>query len=601
MLPAESPYNFQRMPDFSHEPLGPGHIRLLHVLADDDPKAELVECSLSHHEFGAEDLVPYAALSYTWGGEAGGQYILLDGHRFYARPHLYASLKSLRHHQLSYYIWIDAICINQRDDEEKTEQLPLMGQIYSKASKVAISLHTDDGDGENAFFDTVEHYRQHYVEYHAPTVNQVPHILHKATQWLCRNPYFGRMWIVQENALARERILIGRTRQVPWFYVARMVAESTMTDSNGFSQEMLSQMIRESGIEHAVRPDPHRLKQEAPAITMFNTLAKYRQQQCFDRRDKVFGLLGLPEMQKPKIQNTCRRSGYTKEIYHLFLDLLEWFELSPALTGWDQSQLQRYALLQETLCPIDFDRVSCKLHDSNGHNALPNLGFEVSFNRQRTVSLPAVVAEAYYKGRITSISHTAKATDILNELEGEAADEIHEENSRLLDLVGPMAPAVQGHIAGVETEAQKDIQSHFSNFPAIACTQAQDAWKRIESSLGGWGISNTNVQVDDLIYAVSVGMTQNKTPISHAFVLREVKQGRYIAVSHTLDHLGFRSPDRQRPHNALVAPMPPRGVKGDRLPNLQLALDPATAFAITAPLGLQTLAYGWRTREKRRW
>jgi Heterokaryon incompatibility protein (HET) len=47
-------------------------------------------------------------------------------------------LASTRGHQRP--IWIDAACINQKDDGEKNHQLPLMGEIYSGAAQVMVWL-----------------------------------------------------------------------------------------------------------------------------------------------------------------------------------------------------------------------------------------------------------------------------------------------------------------------------------------------------------------------------------------------------------------------------------------------------------------------------
>jgi hypothetical protein len=50
----------------------------------------------------------------------------------------------------SRFFWIDAICINQADLDERTEQIKIMRQIYRKAHSVAVWLGDDDGDGGTA-------------------------------------------------------------------------------------------------------------------------------------------------------------------------------------------------------------------------------------------------------------------------------------------------------------------------------------------------------------------------------------------------------------------------------------------------------------------
>lgn len=49
------------------------------------------------------------------------------------------------------YLWVDAICINQQDLEEKTAQVKLMAEIYEHATRVSIWLGKGDNDTERAF------------------------------------------------------------------------------------------------------------------------------------------------------------------------------------------------------------------------------------------------------------------------------------------------------------------------------------------------------------------------------------------------------------------------------------------------------------------
>jgi len=63
---------------------------------------------------------------------------------------LYASLKRLRKADGSLRIWVDALCINQADTDERNEHVKMMGEIYSKASAVHIWLGEPMGDDGRA-------------------------------------------------------------------------------------------------------------------------------------------------------------------------------------------------------------------------------------------------------------------------------------------------------------------------------------------------------------------------------------------------------------------------------------------------------------------
>jgi hypothetical protein len=54
------------------------------------------------------------------------------------------------------YIWIDSLCINQADKDEKSKQVLLMQQIYSKATQTVIWLgHSPDADNAHQFLGEI--------------------------------------------------------------------------------------------------------------------------------------------------------------------------------------------------------------------------------------------------------------------------------------------------------------------------------------------------------------------------------------------------------------------------------------------------------------
>ena len=96
----------------------------------------------------------FDALSYVWEddppppneGTPVPNYILLDGKPGESLKSLeiskscYIALQNLRDHHAVRTIWVDAICIDQKNDSEKNMQIPLMKEIYEKARKVYIWL-----------------------------------------------------------------------------------------------------------------------------------------------------------------------------------------------------------------------------------------------------------------------------------------------------------------------------------------------------------------------------------------------------------------------------------------------------------------------------
>ncbi|KAF2769619.1 HET-domain-containing protein, partial [Teratosphaeria nubilosa] len=83
----------------------------------------------------------YEAISYCWGsGEIRETIFLNDQAGFKLSMHLLNALYRLRRPLDTRYVWIDAICINQSDDAERSSQVDQMYQIFGQARHVIIWL-----------------------------------------------------------------------------------------------------------------------------------------------------------------------------------------------------------------------------------------------------------------------------------------------------------------------------------------------------------------------------------------------------------------------------------------------------------------------------
>jgi len=80
----------------------------------------------------------YDAVSYTWGKPVltFPLYVGEDGMQVYVTENLDRALRYLRYETRERLLWADAACINQKDNEEKAIQIPLMVQIFRGARRV---------------------------------------------------------------------------------------------------------------------------------------------------------------------------------------------------------------------------------------------------------------------------------------------------------------------------------------------------------------------------------------------------------------------------------------------------------------------------------
>lgn len=118
--------------DYAKVPLGGRDIRVLRLLpcsldGADDIRGEIFVTSL-------DSPCQFAALSYSWGqGQARSNLQISDGTSLPITLALETALRGLRE-PAPLDLWIDQICINQDDSDEKDRQIPLMKDIYTRSS-----------------------------------------------------------------------------------------------------------------------------------------------------------------------------------------------------------------------------------------------------------------------------------------------------------------------------------------------------------------------------------------------------------------------------------------------------------------------------------
>jgi hypothetical protein len=133
------------MSQYNYAALSAHQIRLLRLMPP--PENETTERANLQCEVFAYSLHDecrsthqYEALSYTWGGEKKPRSIFIGNQKLDVTENLHAALSRLRCRYLARIVWVDAICINQTSEEERSQQVQLMAMIYSKAYCVIVWL-----------------------------------------------------------------------------------------------------------------------------------------------------------------------------------------------------------------------------------------------------------------------------------------------------------------------------------------------------------------------------------------------------------------------------------------------------------------------------
>jgi hypothetical protein len=186
-------------------------IRLLTVVSGDE--SSLIACKIHHASLTTRPA--YKALSYVWGSQlSDGEVLVLEGYEVPATKNLIDALRQIRQPTggESVFLWVDALCINQDDVAERSQQVSIMHEIYSSAERVVIWLG-EAGNGSDDAFDSLqamvelpEEGEQSVDDDHRVSVmRQCSSFFTSLSE---QRSWFSRIWILQELALASKDPLV---------------------------------------------------------------------------------------------------------------------------------------------------------------------------------------------------------------------------------------------------------------------------------------------------------------------------------------------------------------------------------------------------------
>lgn len=262
---------------YQYKPLrrGLGHeIRLIVLFAgdSDDLSCDITTVNLA-------DQPSYEAVSYTWANSNGDvsltSSIQCRGATVAITKNCEAALRRLRLQGRNRRLWVDAICINQNDTEEKNHQVRLMSTIYSNAAQVLSYLGVESPQITRRLRAVIT-----FLQDRSSTPSPDPSKKDDLLTFLAL-PYFDRVWIMQEIGLAQLVTLIIGEYEIRWTgdTISKMLAMCSQLDLKPPS---------------VLRWTPSSRPEEQNDILA--VLSKSRNCSARDPRDKVYALLGLTDL-----------------------------------------------------------------------------------------------------------------------------------------------------------------------------------------------------------------------------------------------------------------------------------------------------------------
>ncbi|KAG6358534.1 hypothetical protein INS49_012051 [Diaporthe citri] len=316
--PYETP-NAQLYQPLSH----PDSIRVLTVFecdsADDDIECHLAEKRLSDSNDGDEG---YTAISYAWGDLKFTNEIWLGDQRLLIGANLDAALRHLRRRDIPIRLWVDAVCINQGNVTEKSQQVQQMRNVFSAASDTIIWLGPGGGNTSVAAWNLLERHSSWALNDRGERDQTLPAKLEE--DLLCfrgefrdveidvlSRPWFRRLWVFQEAVLSRSLSIQCGYRRISWDDFSKTVLQSERhQDRYGFStwddgKKGIVRDISRARCEHLHKhgvDDSHPSCQFSGAsssplrtLNILKLLHRGRYLETSDARDRIFGFMGIAE------------------------------------------------------------------------------------------------------------------------------------------------------------------------------------------------------------------------------------------------------------------------------------------------------------------
>jgi hypothetical protein len=349
------------------------------------------EIACSFQTFDLESPPHFVALSYTWGDaedvafSAAGDTVLppvplirVNKEKFAVTRNLFDALIALRKQKLRSCIWIDALCINQDDTNERNAQVSVMDQIYQSASQVLVWLGPDVRDDARKVQQLMRKLARWHDEVRfdevleaqiGGTVFTAIEVVHNASlprfgaedllDWTCfvrffRRRWFFRTWTVQELAAGRHfrsditkccSILgntalgttlgstflqdhLQRSHATGCFQKGAPIPGTRLTSALSLYWECRQNPSGHFEVPEELRRWCFRISGQATSTQNISALLSWFlyatwEQQASDPRDKVYGILGmvsaaarLQSLRVPTIE-----VDYSKPVESVFLEV----------------------------------------------------------------------------------------------------------------------------------------------------------------------------------------------------------------------------------------------------------------------------------------
>ncbi|KAF2029305.1 HET-domain-containing protein [Setomelanomma holmii] len=282
------------------------------------------------YEISPDEHPHYEALSYVWGdpsalvsclylvdsATAGVQLErFFQGNENHAHPqkkpcllpiaaNLRCALFRLRYPERSRHLWVDAICINQKDSRERSSQVRMMTRIFGQAARVVAHLG-DEKDGSEILPSVLQKIRDHDTYRQKQGRNGLDHFWDELEMppknlevWqpirsFLDRPWFRRSWIIQEVLLAQDIQMYCGNWELEWGLFegpARIAAASARDSGDAYGWQFHAAKGSQNLAQELINS---RVFEKANHLNLLELLDAFRLFPVTKRQDKIYSLLGI--------------------------------------------------------------------------------------------------------------------------------------------------------------------------------------------------------------------------------------------------------------------------------------------------------------------
>lgn len=270
------------------------------------------------------DAPAYEALSYYWGAPSAQKVLIVNNKEVLIRESLYSFLKTLAINGQSLPVWLDMLCINQKDVAERNQQVSMMSDIYRSAKRVLSWIGEPNADSEYAFA-----FAQHNKNPELLRSDHYSNAKSRAREcWLqiLSRPYWRRVWIVQEVCLGKNLRLLCGPRVIEWSDFMAMTRDLLELSEYHDKSELIFDEIALAkcnpadrfSIANIFHLESARSAQceahNASNKSLAEIVIDFEGFQCSEQKDHVYGFTSLAAQPFPV--------DYSKSFAEIFIDLI---------------------------------------------------------------------------------------------------------------------------------------------------------------------------------------------------------------------------------------------------------------------------------------